>query len=164
MIGEMTLEELAGEAAAWFETGKREGRDEHVDAYFVRLKEGAPEWLRDLVHDAHGDLLPDDWRYSCIRSALDSIADGNDDAGEFADSEADVYNAPLTAWLSSNLSRGGYVDEAIEEFGYPGDRGIFGAIAMGQYMEATEVFGSVYASLESRLESLEEEEEEGDAE
>ena len=55
MTDTQTLQERAGEAAAWFETAERPP--------FVRVKNGAPEWIMDLVRHAHGDLLPDDWRY-----------------------------------------------------------------------------------------------------
>jgi hypothetical protein len=146
MSDTLTIDDLSTEACGWFERAERPDGES-----FTRLKDGAPEWITDLVHDAHGDFLPDDWRNDCIRAALGSINDGENDPHEFADGHADVYNDRLYAWLSSNVTRASYVDEAVEEFGYPSDRGISGAIAMGQYMEALEVFESVVRSLEARV-------------
>lgn len=159
MQGTATIQDIATEAAGWFETAKREGRDEHVDAYFVRMKDGRPEWLFELVHEAHGDFLPDDWRYKTISEALEWIADGNDpgDAGSFADDAVDVYTGARFAWLASNLNRAGYVDEAVQELGdgaYP-KGGIVEAIGWGQYTEAAEVFGTVERLLEARVDELE---------
>ncbi len=159
---EVTIASLAGEAYHWFETAKRATGDtetgprEDGDPY-TRLKDDAPQWLTDLVYSAHGDFPPDDWRYDCIRAALSAIEDndGDEDAHEFADSHADVYTGELFAWLSSNLQRQGYVDDAVSEFGYDADRGISGQIMLGQYAEASEVYALVYRALEERLEEVE---------
>lgn len=135
----------AQEAYGWFETATRPNGDS-----FVRVKDGAPDWVTDLVYDAHGDFLPDDWRYACIRSALDWLAGSEssiDDANEFADGEVDAYTANRFAWLSSNLSRQAYVDEAVDEFGAPDEFSIADAVGLGQYMEAQEVYQSVLESL-----------------
>ena len=66
----MTLQELAQSAYDRFELRERDNGDS-----FVTLADNAPEWLTDLVRDAHGDMMPDDWRWSAIRSAVDFIAD-----------------------------------------------------------------------------------------
>lgn len=159
-----TFSELAGEAYGMFERRTREDGD----AYYT-LRDGAPEWLHDLVHEAHGDMLPDDWRYDAIHSALgaihDSGADTPDDCDdlehEFADGEVDAYNGARVAWLGSHLQRGGYCDEAQEELGASG--GVYDLIGAGQYMEAREVFASVLDSLRERFEELEAEAEEVEA-
>jgi hypothetical protein len=148
-----TVETVANEASAWFETATR-GDGET----YTRTKDGCPEWVQELVYDAHGDFGPDDWRYDCIRAAVDAIADGadEDDPGEFADQHADVYTARGLAWLASNLNRVGYVDDAVSEYGYDEGRGIAGMVALGQYAEASEVFASVAQSLADRLNAIEE--------
>lgn len=146
-----TIGELAGEAFDQFETAKRPDGDE-----FTRTKDGAPEWLRDLVREAHGEFLPDDWRYEAIRAALGAIhdagaetADDLDDlAHEFADGHVDVYNHARLKWVSSHLARASYVDRAREELGAP-DADLFDQLGLGQYQEALEVFASVRQSLES---------------
>lgn len=151
------LQDVAREASSWFETARRATGDTETGPRedgepYVRLREGAPKWMQDMVYDAHGDMLPDDWRYACIRSAVDWIADGNDpdDSGGFTGARF--------AWLISHLSRSGYVDEAADEFGaetvYVDN--IVSAIGMGQYMEASEVFGYVLSAIEARAEETEE--------
>lgn len=141
-----TTQERATEALSWFETARRDEDD--PESSFVRTKDGAPEWVTALVYAAHGEFLPDDFRYQAIRSALQWIADeGEDDAYEFAYSEADVYTSALIDWLGSNLRRIGYVDEAAEELGPVA--GIVEAITRGQAAELAEVYQSVRDSLES---------------
>ena len=139
-----TIESLAQEAASCFETAKRDD-----DSTYVRLKDERPAWVYNLVYVAHSDMLPDDWRYKTIHSALEHIAEGGDvdDAGEFADSNCDVYTSDQLAWLASHLSRVSYCDEAASEFGYDPEKGITGLIAMGQYLEGSEVYNSVVQSL-----------------
>ena len=143
---------VAGEAYDMFET--RERRDSGES--YTTLKDEAPEWLRDLVHEAHGDMLPDDWRYETVQDALgwihDNDADEDADAHEFADQAVDTYTGSRLAWLSSHLNRPNYVDEAVSEFGAATDFSVVDAIGQGQYMEALEVFGSVVDSLRERVE------------
>ena len=137
----------AAVAAAWFETAERDGGDE-----YVRLRAGRPDWVRDLVQHAHGDLLPDDWRYRTISDALEFIAESDDDPREreheFADATVDVYTGARLAWLGSHLSRPGYCDDAVEDFGPPSPDGIVERAGLGQYCEAAEVFALVLDALE----------------
>ncbi len=155
---ETTVHTLATEAASWFETATRTGGDGET---FTRCKDRAPDWVTDLVHDAHGDFLPDDWRYQTISAALDAIEDAGEDAdlddlaSEFADGHVDVYTAARFTWLSSSLNRQGYVDEACEEFGFQFDsgHGIADAVGLGQYREAEEVFQAVVVFLAARADA-----------
>ncbi len=154
-----TIQGLASEASAWFESALRDERDS--ESRFDRLKEGHPEWVSDLVYAAHGDFLPDDWRYATIRNALEFVAETDapeDSRGEFADSAVDVYTSARLAWLGSNLQRPGYCAEAAAEFGFSDDgrddQGIIDRIALGQYFEADEVYGLVLQALEARLEEV----------
>jgi len=143
-----TTAELAAEAYAWLETATRDDGTE-----YTHQKDGAPEWLKELVYAAHGDFGPDDWRYDAIHSALGAIDDAGVDADldelehEWADGHVDVYTAARFAWLASNLNRQSYCDEAREEFGLDGSD-IAEQIGSGQYFEAREVFQSVRSSLE----------------
>ena len=148
----MTLATLAAEAAAFFETRQRDD-----GAAFITTRGDSPVWLDDLVRDAHGDFLPDDWRYSAIRAALDFIADNpdaEDYGGEFADEAVDTYSHARLQWLASNLNRASYVDDACEEFGAEGLTTVE-RIGLGQYAEASEVYGSVWASLEQERQNRE---------
>ena len=145
-----TLAELAGIAYDQFETRTRDGSDES----FVTLKDTAPDWLRELVHEAHGDMLPDDWRYECIQDALGFIHDNDadeDSSHEFADQAVDVYTGSRLAWLASHLNRPNYCDEAADEGLVSPDTDIVTRIGVGQYMEAQEVYASVVSSLQDKL-------------
>src|SRR5438067_880220 len=150
-----TIQELARNAGSCFERGTRPDGES-----FTRVKDGSPEWVSELVREAHGDdFLPDDWRYEHVHSALEFIAeaeDAEDGRAEFADSAVDVYTGGLFSWLSSNMRRQSYVDEATEEFG-PADS-VADSIARGQYLEASEVYGLVLGFLEQRAEDVDEDE------
>ena len=148
-----TLETVAREAYDALEWRKRDDGSE-----YVARKDDAPEWVEGLCYAAHGDMLPDDWRYQCIRAALGHIADGadEDDGGpEFADSYVDVYTGSRLEWLASHLSRPGYCDEAQDE-GLAGENADVVTLAgLGQYMEASEVYGLVADALRERLDWIE---------
>ncbi len=148
-----TVQDLARIALEFFETRTRDSGET-----FETTRDDAPDWIVDMIRDAHGDFLPEDWRYSTIRAALDFIADNpdaEDYAGEFADEAVDVYSHARLRWLASNLTRASYVDDACEEFGDDRRGGILADIALGQYMEASEIYGSVWASLEQERQNRE---------
>lgn len=153
---ETTLSTLADEAYNWFETAYRDEarRDE---TRYIRLKDGRPEWIHDLVHSAHGDFGPDDWRYECIRAALNAIDEneGDEDSHDFADSHVDVYTGARLEWLASNLNRMGYCDEAVSEGLVQADADIAERVGVGQYVEAQEVYGLVLEALQERLDDVE---------
>lgn len=124
------------------------------ESTFYRIKDGSPEWIRDLARDAHGtSIFPDDYRYEWIMDAAGAIADFEpgdlyDFAHDWAENGVDVYTAGLTAWLASHLSRVGYCDQFIEELGADG-LDTFRLLSGGQYMERMEIFQGVRDALES---------------
>ena len=139
--GPEDIQTVASEAYKWFESRTRDNGER-----FTCLRDNAPEWLSDLVRTAHGDMLPDDWRYTCIQAAIEHVADcGDEDPHDFADAYVDVYTTDRFRWLASNLDRQGYVDEATRELGQADS--IVDAIGQGQYVEAQEVYASVYEAL-----------------
>lgn len=143
------VQDKAREAVDWFESATRGDTGKDEDRY-IRTKDGTPEWVRDIVHAAHGsDFLPDDYRYKWTMEALEYIADADDpeDSSDFADQAVDEYTGARFAWLASNLQRASYVDDAIENLGRS-DQGIIGDIGLGQYQEAGEVYGIVLDALE----------------
>jgi hypothetical protein len=149
MTAQTSTQDRAREAAEWFEVAERVEGDE--DSRYIRTKDGCPEWVTQLVYSAHGDFLPDDWRYNVIQDALEAIAESDDPedaAGEFADSAVDVYTHARLKWLASNLNRAAYCDEAAQEFGAEGSPDIISMIGLGQYYEASEVYGLVLRALE----------------
>lgn len=147
-----TIQDLAGIAYDSFESFKRDGSEDTI----YKLKDDRPEWVYELVRDAHGDFFPDDWRYEAIMDACGWIHDndGDDDSGEFADQKVDVYTSDRIAWLASSLDRVSYCDEAAAEFG-AGDTAtdIVAMIALGQYAELSEVYGLVYRALEEKADA-----------
>ncbi|HUM42868.1 MAG TPA: hypothetical protein PKI14_07970 [Fervidobacterium sp.] len=147
----MTIQKLAEEWLEWFVWDK--------DREIYYLKENAPYELLEVVRMAHGDMLPDNYKYEFIVEALEAIADydgDEDDIEELADDlEADCYDSDLLEWLNSHSIRTWYVDKAVEEMGHGG--GIMEDIAMGQVEEKREVFFTV---LEDLRENLEEDDEE----
>jgi hypothetical protein len=127
------LTETARSFADAFEQRKRDNGDE-----FYSLKDGSPEWMLEAVRAAHGDMLPNDWSYRFAAHMASDIADAADNGEDFAeaiDTASDnlipAYNGERLAWLASHLERAGLVDEAVSEFGWPADGGIFQAIAYG---------------------------------
>jgi hypothetical protein len=49
----------------------------------VVLRDGCPSWVRDAVHSAHGDHMPDDWTFSaCYGAAVDA-----EEAIDYADAD-----------------------------------------------------------------------------
>jgi hypothetical protein len=122
---------------------------------FYRLADDSPEWMRDVIRDAHGtEMLPDDWRYETIMYAAEAIAEQDDpDEGAhgFADRRVYFYTADRLAWLASNTNRANYCDVAVDEglFTFDEGRGIVDLIGAGQYEEASEVFHGLRQALET---------------
>lgn len=138
----------AAELAQMFEVRKRDNGE-----HFIVLDDQAPEWAHDFVREAHGtEMLPDDYRYRWISEALDLLAqdvesDPQDLATSFGD-DVDIYTHSLLAWLSSNLTRIAYCDEAISE-GMTDGTDLTKIIMAGQASERYEVFQNVLTALEN---------------
>lgn len=149
----MNLLEIATAYAESFETRKR-GIGDTGESYIAH-GENAPEWARAITFTAHGngDYLPEDYRYRFAYNAASALAyflgdnpEGDpDEAREYL--SPDVYNSDLLQWVSSNLRRASYVDEAVQEYGFP-DSGFFQALMIGQLAEREEVFSLVLAGLQ----------------
>lgn len=140
----MSIATLAKTASDAMVSTKRDNGEE-----FWKFTDTAPAWCKDLSHACHGDMLPDDYRYSFIRDALLILADceDEDEWSQRIDSDVDIYTHALCAWLGSYAGRIGYVDEAVEEMGLDKKRGIIGALMMGQYREREEVLQAAVAFL-----------------
>lgn len=142
---------LASLAAAHFVHKKRDNGDE-----FWCLDDARPDWVQALCYAAHDGMSPDDHKYEMIYGALSRISEASDDtdlddlAHEFADAEPSVYNAAIAAWLASDLARGFYVDQAVEEYGVRDGRdfNIYDLIKQGWYVEARDVFSLVMEELQ----------------
>lgn len=148
------ISKIAGRLYGQMETATREDGSK-----FWRAKEDAEEALHDLIHEAHGGMMPDDVRYEMIANVLSELSElDEDDDRETAEDrlremEPPVYNADRIAWLGSNLNRAQYVDEAVSEMGYSKDGGLFDALGWGYLAELREVADSVLSSLVEIAES-----------
>mgnify|MGYP001558893181 CR=1 FL=1 len=147
---EATLVSVAADANKYF---IRKTRDNGEDYYCT--VDDTPEWIMDMVREAHGDKTSDDYVYDWIDTALSDIADGmtEDDVYAHVDNTVDSYTSSLTAWLASDVHRVYYLTEVLEESNVKDG---FAALAQAQYREIEEVFSSVLNSIQARVDDLNE--------
>lgn len=138
------IKAAAEEALRFFKKGTRTSGEDYW------YTDSEPEWVRDLRYDAHGDMMPDDWKHEFIVESLNHVMD-LDDPDDGPELEADPYHSELLSWLSSNLIRMSYVDDGVSDAGWPSDGGIMAAISYGQLREKEEVFFSVLNSLKEHV-------------
>jgi hypothetical protein len=144
-----TIQELAKEYLNYFD--QKEGEN-GLSTY--TWKDEAPQELRGLIQEAHGDMMPNDYKYNFVVESLEAIAEDREDS-----IEADIYNRDLLNWLSSHLDRPAYCDQYVEEYGGIDTKNfsIINLISSGQHLEKLEVYHSVLRSLEEIVEELEQE-------
>lgn len=131
----------------------------------IVLRDGAPEWMSEIVREAHDGMMPNDQSYEMILSVANEIDDlfrNNPDlttfdldeaAHERIDSIIPVYNTDRTAWLASHLDRAEYVNEAIREYGTGTQTpDIFDLIAMGIENELRNIWHAVERGLTAQAE------------
>lgn len=147
----MTIQDLANKMLEQFETKGREG-----GGTFQTLKDAAPDWMTDVCREAHDDFLPDDFIYSVIVDSLEALTN-YDDESEARDSlEPDIYNRDLLAWVSSNLHRAGYVNDAVSEGMVDlTSFDLFSALQAGQIQEKQVIFDGVVRALTDKLDEVE---------
>jgi hypothetical protein len=150
VLVQLSLRELAGVAAGYFVRVAREDGSGHYTA----TRDDAPEWVGEMVRDAHEDMLPGDYRYRAVEGALEAIRDADDDADledvlrEWAGEAVDDSYRGLLRWLDSYAGhRFGYCDEARESGLVADDAGIVARLQAGQRVELEAVGASVLASL-----------------
>jgi hypothetical protein len=123
---------------------------------FWTTRDDAPEWVSDIVRDAHDGAFPCDWRYDKIADLAHDIgqaADPDDiDATEWADRAADVYNADLIRWLSI-AGAVDAVDMAAEEWGMD-TRGVMQSIVTGQCYMLYQIASGVLYALRERYDDF----------
>jgi hypothetical protein len=117
-------------------------------------KDNAPYYISDLCHEAHNDMMPDDYRYEYlvealehIDSTLDPLADNLDDIEAHDACEPDCMSHDLLRWVSSNLSRMGYCDDVLYE--YQLDQ-LSDVLIQAQQAERVEVMQAVINWIESQ--------------
>lgn len=109
----------------------------------------------EFFHYAHGDMLPDDFRYKMIHDLLSDMVDYDNideiDSFELCDSNVNIYNNVLLEWLSSQ-SRYTYVDDAVGEYGYPTGEGLIKAVQMGYFAELEEIYSLIVEWINDNVE------------
>ena len=120
------------------------------DGYFYIRKDDAPEWVVEIVREAHdnGDMFPDDYKYQFVVDALEALADSDDvdNARSIMHDGVDITTSRLLHWVQSHGYRKAYAADHIQEF----NPETLDAILMGgQYMERDEVFQIVLSAIEN---------------
>lgn len=135
---------LAAKIASLMETCNRTNGSKYL-RFNDSLRAANYERLRDMAHEVHGNVAPDDFIYETMRDALEAIAEGVEDSIEFAESAAAYSTSDLTAWLASHNHRVDYVDEAAEEFGIKS--GLYDMLRTGQHMELQSIFERTFQAI-----------------
>lgn len=132
----------------------------------IVLRDGAPDWMTEIVREGHGGMMPNDQSYSMILAVANEIDDLlrdnpdltaddlNDARHERIDSLIPVYNTERTAWLASHLDRAEYVNEALENMGGHLGHGddIFSLLAQGIYNELSHIWDAIERGLTAQAE------------
>lgn len=139
---------LAGEMATAFTTKTRANGEA-----FRLLKDDPPEWMTDVVREAHDGMMPDDHRYRMIERVCDTLAESEDwdDLVTDLDGLVDIYTSHLTTWLASHIDRVGYCDDAVEDIGRE-YRDTANLLQWGQLREYEEIAASLINSFRTRAE------------
>lgn len=148
----MTLQELAKEVRSEFSLDTRTD-----GAEFWKRESIADDWIQELCHTAHGEMLPDDFRYEFIVDALDALSEEEDEDDARDALPEEIYTHKLIQYMASNAYRIEATEEALHEAIASGDitPGIGTAISRAMCEEQTEVFYSVLSSLQERLDEEE---------
>lgn len=128
---------------------------------FICLRDGAPEWMKEAIREAHGDMLPNDWSYRFAAAIVEDIAerlrddcdaDFDDMSGEIVDSAIPVYTGERLAWLASNLNRLAFCDTAASDGLVSESSDMAERIAAGMYLELQDIAGAIWAAISAEAE------------
>ena len=126
-----------------FKDGSRNGYDGlsiRITESYKTINDNVPEvlnplndcsyaWFENAIIHLIDDLENED--FNDYEELKDVLGNCGDSISEFADANVDIYDGTLTAWLADSSYNRCLVDEAISEFGNPGD--IIKSIQLGQY-------------------------------
>jgi hypothetical protein len=121
---------------------------------FWTTKDGAPQWVSDLVHAAHCDALPCDWRYGKITDLAHDFGDLSTFAGfnleQWADGAGDVYTHDLLQWVSRVSWAVDAIDSAASDWG-TNDENFVQQIMTGQRYMLEELARAVVSALQEQI-------------
>lgn len=145
---------LAQELSSAFEHKARDNGES-----FYCLNDTAPEWMKEAIHAAHGNMFPNDWSYRIGKECADSIAEilaadcdsefdeSSDEAWERIDSLIPCYNSERLNWLASHSARVDYCDEAREEGLVSIESDMLECIAAGMLQEYRAVWAAIASAI-----------------
>lgn len=90
-----------------------ESRERDNGESFTCIRSDAPEWVTDVVHACHGDMLPCDWVYEECRAAFEAYEAGDIvemEVHDYTDTRVDVYTRAIYQWASDMCLSGIYAD------------------------------------------------------
>lgn len=152
-----TIQQLATEVCDNMEYEEERG-------IYHQKKPGDPQWIQDMIYECHYQgMLPDDYVFKWVYEFCSEISNLNDD-DDPRDIEvcADDYYHDLLKWLSSNVSRADFVEDAINEY-YDGSKiHLWTMIGIGQEKEMQEVLWTVIDKLQDRLDEENEQSDENE--
>jgi len=130
--------------------------DEDKKIYHQK-KVGDPQWIQDMIHECHYQgMLPDDFVFENVYLFCKEISelDENDDPHDI-EVHGDTYTHDLLKWLSSNLARIDFVEDAFDDSGWMPKCDLVLMIGIGQEKELDEILWTVIDKLEDRLSEIE---------
>jgi hypothetical protein len=120
---------------------------------YRQKKCGDPEWIQDMIRECHYQgMLPDDYVFEWVYEFCNEIAglDEDDDPLEI-EVHSDTYTHDLLKWLSSNLARIDFVEDAFNDSGWTDKCDLVLMIGIGQEKEMQEVLYTVVDKLQDRV-------------
>jgi len=143
----MTIQEKAKHLFQAMELRKRPDGTE-----YYWLKDGSPEWMREVIGQVRNGRL-DDTIIEVINEAAAVLADSDPDADPdelrdvIAEIEPDVYTSDLTSWLNETPYNVYYLTDALKE----GIRDGFDLLSRAQYLFKQEVANALFEALEQEV-------------
>lgn len=138
--------DLAASYIGYFEWSKRISEEK-----YVFLRTDAPEELKEIMYKAHCGMAPDDFKFETAYNIMCAIAHSNEkDILEEMnlDQFVGIYSCALATWLSSNIERFGYCDEAVSSGMVGQDATTEQRLQAGQYGEINEIFNVILGELD----------------
>jgi len=134
-----------------------EKRTRNDGSTFYAQSSDAPNWIRDLICEAHDGELPNDSRYELVRDALSSLSDHAVeseeevlDSGLISDLSLDLLphgSSELFSWFAAHGSRIASIDEALASGRIP-DLSSYEIISEGWRVDCETMLSSIVSSLE----------------
>lgn len=131
--------------------------DEERKIYHQKVV-GNPQWIQDMIYECHYQgMLPDDFVFEQVYLFCREISElnENDDPHDI-EVHGDTYTHDLLKWLSSNLARIDFVEDAFDDnCTWNGKCDLVLMIGLGQEKEMEEILWTIIDKLEDRLSEIE---------